>query len=104
MGGTYCHLCSWCIFLLLVLYWLALTSILIVGCGISILVCMFFVLRTLFVHALCGNPVPDAEEETTIFVYAGDIAPLYEATDEKKNPDVVPAVENRTESELILPC
>jgi|HubBroStandDraft_5_1064220.scaffolds.fasta_scaffold378392_2 hypothetical protein len=44
---------------------------------------MFFVLTVLFVRALHGNlnPVPDTEEEMTIFkfrvVYAGDIAPLY---------------------------
>ena len=82
-------------FLLLALYWLALTSILMVGCGIGVLVRMFFVLTLLLVRALRGNPVPDTEEETTIFVYAGDIAPPYEVIDEKKDPDVVPVVENR---------
>lgn len=82
-------------FLLLALYLLALTSILMVGCGIGVLVRMFFVLTLLLVRTLRGNPAPDTEEETTIFVYAGDIAPPYEAIDEKKDPDVVPVMENR---------
>jgi len=67
----------------------------VLGCGIGVLVRMFFVLTLLLVRALRGNPVPDAEEETTILVYAGEIAPPYEAIDEKKDPDAVPVVENR---------
>jgi hypothetical protein len=67
-----------------------------VGCGIGVLVRMFFVLTVLLVRALRGSPVPEPEDETTIFVYAEEIAPpyvtSYEVIDEKKALDVV---ENR---------
>jgi len=68
----------------------------VLGCGIGVLVRMFFVLTVLLVRALRGSPVPEPEDETTIFVYAEEIAPpyvtSYEVIDEKKALDVV---ENR---------
>ncbi|KAH9028885.1 hypothetical protein EDB85DRAFT_1969003 [Lactarius pseudohatsudake] len=67
----------------------------VLGCGIGVLVRMFWVLSVLLVRALRSSPVPDTEE-TTIFVYAAEeVAPPYEVTDEKKASDVVPVVENR---------
>jgi len=62
----------------------------VLGCGIGVLVRMIFVLTVLFVRALRGNVAEP--EETTILVYAEEIAPPYEAIDEKKASD---AVENR---------
>ena len=67
-----------------------------VGCGIGVLVRMFFVLTVLLFRALRGgSPVPELEDETTVFVYAGEIAPPYEIIDEKKALDAVPVMENR---------
>ena len=60
----------------------------VVGCGIGVLVRMIFVLTVLFVRALRGN-LGAEPEETTILVYAEEIAPPYEAIDEKKAPDAV---------------
>jgi hypothetical protein len=66
----------------------------VLGCGIGVLVRMFFVLTVLFVRAFRGNTVPEPEE-TTIFVYAQEVAPPYEAVDEKKAPDADIVVDNR---------
>jgi len=67
----------------------------VLGCGIGVLVRMFFVLSVLFVRALRGNAVLEPEEETTILVYAQEVAPPYEVIDEKKAPDAEPIVESR---------
>jgi hypothetical protein len=64
----------------------------VLGCGIGVLVRMFFVLTVLLVRAIRGNPVP--EDETTIFVYAEEIAPPYEVIDEKRASNPVPIVES----------
>ena len=54
---------------------------------------MFFVLTVLFARAFRGNNVTEPEEEeTTILVYAQEIAPPYEAIDEKKALDANPVV------------
>ncbi|KAI9437624.1 hypothetical protein H4582DRAFT_1956463 [Lactarius indigo] len=66
----------------------------VLGCGIGVLVRMFWVLTVLLVRALRSSPVPDPEE-TTIFMFAEEVAPPYEPVDEKKGSDVVPVVENR---------
>jgi hypothetical protein len=65
----------------------------VLGCGIGVIVRMFFVLTVLLVRALRGSPVPEPED-VSIFVYAEEIAPPYEVVDEKKALDAVP-VENR---------
>jgi hypothetical protein len=67
----------------------------VLGCGIGVLVRMFVVLAVLFVRAFRGNTVPEPEEETTILVYAQEVAPPYEVVDEKKALDANPVVENR---------
>jgi len=67
----------------------------VLGCGIGVLVRMFFVLTVLFVRALRGNSLLEPEEETTILVYAQEVAPPYEVIDEKGAPDAEPVVENR---------
>jgi len=64
----------------------------VLGCGIGVLVRMFFVLTVLFARAFRGNAISEPEEETTILVYAQEVAPPYEVIDEKK-ADIV--VENR---------
>ena len=79
-------------FLLLTLLSLLLTGSFLVGCGIGVLVRMFFVLTVLFARAFRGNTVTEPEEETTILVYAQEIAPPYEAIDEKKALDANPVV------------
>jgi len=66
----------------------------VLGCGVGVLVRMFFVLMLLFVRAIRGSPAPEPEDETTIFLYAEEVAPPYEVMDEKKVLDAVPAVEN----------
>ena len=53
---------------------------------------MFFVLTVLFARAFRGNAVTEPEEETTILVYAQEIAPPYEAVDKKKALDANPVV------------
>jgi len=67
----------------------------VLGCGVGVLVRMFFVLTLLLVRALRGSPIPEPEDETTIFVLTEEIAPPYEVIDEKKALDAVPVVENR---------
>jgi hypothetical protein len=67
----------------------------VLGCGIGVLVRMFVVLTVLFVRAFRGNTVPESEEETTILVYAQEVAPPYEVVDEKKALDANPVMENR---------
>ncbi len=76
--------------------WLALIDPLffrLVGCGIGVLMRMFWVLTVLLVRAVRNNPVPEPEE-TTIIVYAEEVAPPYEVIDEKKALDAVPLVQN----------
>jgi hypothetical protein len=67
----------------------------VLGCGIGVLVRMFFVLTVLFVRAFRGNAISEPEEETTILVYAQEVAPPYEVIDEKKALDADPVVDNR---------
>ncbi len=85
------------VFVVLTLSLLALMTpfLTVVGCGIGVLLRMFWVLTVLLVRALRSGPVREPEEETTIFVYAEEVAPPYGAIDEKKASDVVPVVENR---------
>ena len=72
---------------------LVIDGLVLVGCGIGVLVRMFFVLTVLFARAFRGNNVTEPEEEeTTILVYAQEIAPPYEAIDEKKALDANPVV------------
>ena len=91
MGGTYRRLRSRCVsYPDVILVDTDEPILTVVGCGIGVLVRMIFVLTVLFVRALRGNVAEP--EETTILVYAEEIAPPYEVVDEKKAPD---AVENR---------
>jgi hypothetical protein len=66
-----------------------------VGCGIGVLVRMFFVLTVLFARAFRGNAISEPEEETTILVYAQEVAPPYEVSDEKKVLDDDTVMDNR---------
>jgi hypothetical protein len=61
-----------------------------IGCGIGVLLRMFWVLATLLVRGVRNNP----EREETIFVYAEEVAPLYREVEEKMHPDDTNAGEN----------
>jgi len=65
----------------------------VLGCGIGVLVRMFFVMTVLLVRVLRGGSVSEPEEEISVFVLTDEIAPPYEyqLIDEKK---AVPVVEN----------
>ena len=72
---------------------LVIDKLVLVGCGASVLVHMFFVLMVLFADAFCGNYITKPkEEETTILVYAQEITPPYEAINEKKTLDANPVM------------
>jgi hypothetical protein len=61
------------------------------GCGIGVLLRMFWVLAVLIVRTFRSTP---ALEEDMIFVYAEEVAPPYMENDEKK-ATVVDIEENR---------
>ncbi|KAI0249644.1 hypothetical protein BJV78DRAFT_658455 [Lactifluus subvellereus] len=63
----------------------------VLGCGIGVLLRMFWVLAVLLVRAFRGTPAP---EEDIIFVYTEDVAPPYRENDEKK-AIVIDTEENR---------
>jgi hypothetical protein len=61
------------------------------GCGIGVLLRMFWVLAVLLVRAFRGTPAP----EEMIFVYTEEIAPPYRENDEKRAASVIDVEENR---------
>ena len=61
-----------------------------IGCGIGVLVRMFWVLAVLLVR---GVRNPEHEEET-IFVYTEEVAPPYRETEEKRLSGATNAGEN----------
>jgi len=61
------------------------------GCGIGVLLRMFWVLAVLLVRAFRGTPSP----EEAIFVYAEEVAPLYRENDEKNSAGIIDVEENR---------
>jgi hypothetical protein len=61
------------------------------GCGIGVLLRMFWVLAVLLVRTFRGTPSP----EETIFVYTEEVAPLYREIDEKNSAGVIDVEENR---------
>jgi hypothetical protein len=52
----------------------------VIGCGIGVLLRMFWVLALLLVRGVRNNP----EREETIFVYTEEVAPPYREIEEKR--------------------
>ena len=52
-----------------------------IGCGIGVLLRMFWVLAVLLVRGVLNNP---EREEETIFVYTEEVAPPYREIEEKR--------------------
>jgi hypothetical protein len=55
-----------------------------IGCGIGVLLRMFWVLAVLLVRSIRNTP---QHEEETIFVFAEEVAPPYRAIEEKRPSD-----------------
>jgi hypothetical protein len=80
---------------------LSLAWPILVGCGISVFMHMFFVLMVLFIHPIHSNTVPEPEE-TTILVYAQEVLPPL-----RRTPPILPLwkiVPSIYQFKLILSC
>jgi len=62
-----------------------------VGCGIGVLLRMFWVLAVLLVRSIRNTP---PHEEETIFVFAEEAAPPYRDIEEKRSRNTTIAGEN----------
>jgi len=62
-----------------------------VGCGIGVLLRMFWVLAVLLMRGIRNTP---QREEETIFVFAEEAAPPYRDIKEKRSSDATIAGEN----------
>jgi hypothetical protein len=62
-----------------------------IGCGIGVLLRMFWVLAVLLLRGIRNAP---QHEEETIFVFAEEAAPPYRDIEEKRSSDATIAGEN----------
>ena len=68
-----------------------LTVLLMIGCGIGVLLRMFWVLAVLLARGVRSNP---EREDEAIFVYTEELAPPYSETEEKRPSCATNAGEN----------